>query len=168
VPEVCLPLELSEAEALRQLSRQVGQQLDVQRVTLIYEPAILGAASIRFDRRNISEQQEKYCWHQLPASGGGLGCRGSESASRSRALDHRPAPLAARFGPSEASATQIKGIASRLADWLYYRRLDIITIELESSSGRRAGARHQVRLAGGTGAARCRVDQLLKYERIRG
>jgi hypothetical protein len=138
VPEVCLPLELSEAEALRELSNELGQQLDVERATLIYEPAILGAASVRFvdRRRNISEQEEQILLAPAPDARSGADWDAAEAldlrlTDLARSRPPASSPRGPFFAPSPEGANdarKIKSIASSLADWLYYRsRLNITT-----------------------------------------
>lgn len=141
VPQACLPLELSEAEAIRQLSLEVGRQLDVEHATLVYEPAILGAATVRFAdrRRKINEQLEKTLLAPASVDLGGV------DWDRARALNlslgsltrSRPPANSARgpfFAPAPQSANsvrEIKNIARSFADWLYYHSCLTLTVHPE-------------------------------------
>ena len=59
--QVYVPIKFNEKEAINQLSQKIGRSLAKENMRLIYQPAILGNATIRFlDRkRNIDEKIEK-------------------------------------------------------------------------------------------------------------
>jgi hypothetical protein len=149
ISQVFAPVTLSEQEALRQLAQEAGRALDVQRVDLIYEPAVVGAASVRFvDRkRRINEQVEKV-WlapafpgaarHTCPASGAARGGRWDEMGGvnwdLAQELPLGVAELRSRSEPagswqgtffapapeSANSAQELRDMARSLTDWLYY------------------------------------------------
>jgi hypothetical protein len=138
VPQVFLPLDLHEREATRQLSQDSGRQLDVERIQLVYEPGLIGAAEIRFvDRkRKINEQLEKVLlmsppidaqrsdWGDaatLPIGYGDL-LDDPEEAGEDQGPFFAPVPEDAN------SAREIKSINKKLADWLYYNSKHIINV----------------------------------------
>jgi hypothetical protein len=141
VAQVYLPLELNEAEALRQLSQDAGRQLAVERATLIYEPAIVGGANVRFvDRkRGINEQVEKVLLAPAPGELGEadwdlaeplvLEIRDLISSRSAPSSDY--GPYFAPVPESANSARKLKAIERSLADWLYYNSQLSITVHPE-------------------------------------
>ena len=136
VSQIYLPLEFSEAEVRRRLSQEIGSQLKVERATLIYEPAILGGANVRFvDRkRKINEQVEKVLLAPAPAELGGvdwdlaepLPLRINELVGSRPASSSEHGPCFAPVPESANDARKLKTIERSLADWLYYNsRLSI-------------------------------------------
>jgi hypothetical protein len=130
VSQVFVPVELSEQAAARSLAQEVGRDADVERVQLIYEPAILGGADVRFvDRkRKIDEQVEKILLAPVPDDIRGVDWEEAEALSISlRDLSSGPERVGAEQGPFFApvpeqanSARELKSIGKDLADWLYY------------------------------------------------
>ena len=61
IPQVFLPLEVSENEVKQSLTQKFGPNVSVESVQLRYRPAIFGSGTVRFlDRkRSIDEQTEK-------------------------------------------------------------------------------------------------------------
>jgi hypothetical protein len=141
VSQVYLPLEGSEARALRQLSQQIGRQLNAERAMLIYEPAIVGVANVRFvDRkRRINEQVEKVLLAPAPAEWGGVDWDLAEPLPLgvNELIGSRPAPRSEHgpyFAPAPESANDVrklKAIERSLADWLYYNSRLSITVHSE-------------------------------------
>jgi len=141
VSQVYVPLALSEEAALRELAQEIGLGLEVQSAALIYEPAILGAANVRFfDRkRRINEQVEKVLL--APASGdlGGVDWGLAEALPLQLGDLARSRPPAASergpfFAPAPESANtvrELKGIADSLADWLYFHSRLTLTVHPE-------------------------------------
>jgi hypothetical protein len=141
VSQVYLPLVLSEQEAVRHLAQEIGLGMQVQSVNLVYEPAILGGANVRFvdRRRRVNEQLEKVLLAPPPGEFGGVDWELAEplpvrmgdlvrsrppSSAERRAL-FAPAPEAAN------SERELRSIARSLADWLYYHSRLAITVHPE-------------------------------------
>ncbi|MFQ5577789.1 MAG: hypothetical protein ACE5G8_12475, partial [Anaerolineae bacterium] len=130
VNQVFLPLELSEQAAVRQAAQQTGQSLNVETVQLIYEPAIVGGATVRFvDRkRKIDEQLEKLLLAPPPGDVRGTDWADAEALPISLSdLTGGPERVGKEQGPFYApvpeaanSARELKSITKDLADWLYY------------------------------------------------
>ncbi len=130
VPAVYLPVEMSEQAAVRQLATESGRNLDVSNVQLVYEAAILGAATVRYvdRRRNIDEKSERILLVPAPDD-----FRGADWGSAER-LPIRLGDLTSgpeRVGPDQGpyfastpeganSARELKTIAKDLSDWVYY------------------------------------------------
>ncbi|RME77727.1 MAG: hypothetical protein D6784_03315 [Chloroflexi bacterium] len=130
VPQKFLPLALDERAAIRQLEEDSPRALDVRRVQLVYEPALVAAASVRFvDRkRKIDEQTRKVLVTPAPEEGEPVDWELAESLPITlRDLDERPARVDANQGPFFApipggvnTARELKSIERDLSDWLYY------------------------------------------------
>ncbi len=130
VPQVFLPMELGEQEAIREVSQNTEEDVKATSVQLIYEPAVVGAAEVRFlDRkRDIDEQVEKLL--VTPVSDDARGVDWDEANTLPvsfRDLREDPERVAADQGPFFASvperantARELKSISNDLADWLYY------------------------------------------------
>ncbi len=141
VPQVFLPLHLDEKGALRQLSQEIGRQLDVESLALIYEPAIVGGGHVRFvDRkRHINEQREKVLLAPPPDKFGGVNWELAEALPLSLGeLTAARAPAPADVGPffapvpeSANSERELKGIARDLSDRLYYNSRLTLTVHPE-------------------------------------
>ncbi len=141
VPQLFLPVSVGEQAATRQLAQETGRSLEVTQTQLVYEPAILGAANIRYlDRkRKIDYQVEKIMLVRAP--------EGSRSIDWQQAeilplvlndLRNSPERVAAAQGPFFApapealnSAAKVKSVTKDLADWLYYNNRLKITAHPE-------------------------------------
>jgi hypothetical protein len=130
VAQVFLPQRLSEQEAVYQWQREMKGRAGIERLALIYEPAVLGGASVRFaDRkRRINEQVERVLLTPVPDELGGVDWERAETLaySLSELASSRP-PARSDDGPFFASAPEsanstqeLKDIERSLADWLYY------------------------------------------------
>ncbi len=131
VTQVYLPVELGEQAAIRRASEESGEALTVESTQLIYEPAIIGAASVRFfDRKNkIDEKTHKVLLALNPDSGrGGIDWESAEeSPLSSRDLRKKPERVDEKQGPFFAPAPEsanngreLKSLEKDLSDWLYY------------------------------------------------
>ncbi len=138
VPQAFVPVSLSEQAAIRQLAQELGREPLVESVQLVYEPAIVGGALVRFVDRKcaVNEQVESVLLAPAPgdaSAGSGRGW-GSVDWGAAETLPLRLDDLAA--GPEQAgadrapffaaapqaadSAPELKRIARDLAEWLYY------------------------------------------------
>jgi len=128
--QVFLPIELGEQEAVRKVSQDTGEGVQVTSVQLIYEPAVVGVAEIRFvdSKINIDQQVEKLLL--TPVSGDLRGVDWNEAETlpiEFRDLRDSPERVIADQGPFFASvpeqantAQEIKSIGKDLVDWLFY------------------------------------------------
>jgi hypothetical protein len=149
VSQVFLPLEWDEEAALHQLTQEAGRGLQVERAMLVYEPAILGGANVRFvDRkRNINEQVSQVLLAPPPTDLGGLDWERAEALNLrlDQLVDTRP-PAATEGGPffapapeSANSPRELKEIARSLEDWLYYHSRLSLTLHPELDLFQRPG-----------------------------
>lgn len=143
IPCVYLPVEMGEQAAVRQLATETGRNLDVASVQLVYEPAILGAATVRYvdRRRSIDEKSDRILLVPAPDS-----IRGADWNSAER-LPIRLGDLTSgpeRVGPDQGpffaptpeganSARELKDIAKDFADWIYYN--SSLTIKVHPDLG---------------------------------
>jgi len=130
VTQVYLPLAVDGAAAVRQLAKEHGQSLQPQRIQLVYEPAILGAAAIRFvDRkREIDQRLDQTLLVPVKDTVGGVDWADAELLSLpARDLLKQPEQVEPTQGPFFAvapeqanSGRKLQGIRKALTDWLYY------------------------------------------------
>jgi hypothetical protein len=61
IPEIFLPLEISENDAKQSLSQKFGPNISVERIQLHYKPTIFGSGTVRFldSKQSIDKQIEK-------------------------------------------------------------------------------------------------------------
>jgi hypothetical protein len=130
VPQVFLPVTLNAGQAAVQLGQDQSQVPDVIATQLVYQPALLGGATVRFlDRkRQINEQLEKVLvvpvrddlsgvtWEEAEA----LPIALKDLSRRPRQFNDEQGPY---FGPvpeAANNARKLNTIGRDLADWLYY------------------------------------------------
>jgi hypothetical protein len=130
VAQSFLPVSLSEQAAIRQLSQDTGQSVQVKSARLIYEPALVGAATVRFfdRRRNISEQIDKMLVTPAVDDASYVDWGTAELLPlQPRDLADRPERVESSQGPyfpavpeGVNSAGELKTIEKELSDWLFY------------------------------------------------
>ena len=130
VPQVFLPLDLSEQKAIRQAKEESGRALDVEHIQLVYQPAIVGAAEVRFfDRkRKIDERTEKFLLASIGDDLRGIDWDDAESlplrrrdlSAKAERVGKGQGPFFASVPEAANSAREFKSIAKDLSDWLYY------------------------------------------------
>jgi hypothetical protein len=130
IPQLFLPVTEDENRVMQRLSQGTQSTISLEQAQLVYEPAILGGATVRFfDRKQgISEQRERLLLAPPPDPLGAVDWNRAEAMSISlSALEQEPARLAPGQGPFFAlvpeaanSAAELKNIAQAFADWLYY------------------------------------------------
>jgi len=130
VSQVFVPIELGEQEAIREVSQDTEDGIEVTGVRLVYEPAVMGAAEVRFvDRkRDIDEQVKKILVNTVPGSLGGVDWEEAEALPVDfRDLRQDPERVGADQGPFYAplpeqanTASKLKSIGKDMSDWLYY------------------------------------------------
>lgn len=130
VSQVYVPIAVDDRAALRTINAELGAPVTPQSVQLVFEPAVLGGASVRFmDRkRKIDQREEKLLI--APLSEGVTTAEWDEAELLDlsiRALRRQPESVDAVFGPFFADAPEQANRASKLdrmksdlSDWLYY------------------------------------------------
>ncbi len=138
ITQVYLPVSLVEREAVRQISQDIGAQVEVERVQLVYEPGIIGAAEVRFvDRkRNINEQKERvrlaqgnvdvkrFDWGEAER----LAISARELLDFAEQVDEDQGPYFAPAPEDANSSREITSLKKKLSDWLYYNSAQKITV----------------------------------------
>ncbi len=130
VSQVYVPIAVDDRAALRTINAELGVPVTPQSIQLVFEPAVLGGASVRFvDRkRKIDQREEKLLI--APLSEGVTTAEWDEAELLDlsiRALRRQPESVDAVFGPFFADAPEQANRASKLdrmksdlSDWLYY------------------------------------------------
>ncbi len=179
VTQVFFPVEQSEQAAIRKATQDTGQSPDVETTQLLYEPAIVGSASVRFvdRRRKIDEQTQMLLVAPAPDELRGVDWDSAENfplslndlASGAERVGKEQGPFFAPLPEAANSARELKSIGKDLADWLYYnKRLAITThktLKLSQMPGESARA-FKIRLQQAARERRdAEVDKLAaKYE----
>ncbi len=136
--QVYLPLEIDDQSAIHHLAQEARQPIQPEQMQLVYEAAILGAATIRFiDRkRAIDEQIEQVLLAPVQNDLGGIDWADAEPLTvRTRDLQRQPERADPDQGPFFApvpeqanSVRKLQSMRTSLADWLYSnQRLKIQT-----------------------------------------
>ncbi len=130
--QVFLPVEQSEQAAIRTAAEDTGQSLDVESTQLIYEPALIGAATVRFvnRRKGIDERKDVLLLAPAPDGIRTTDWANAESLPLTlRDLANGPERVGTEQGPFFApvpenanSARELKSISKDLSDWLYYNQ----------------------------------------------
>ncbi len=136
-----LPITFSERDSVRYLTNEAGGAITVKSIRLLYDPGVLGAATVRFAdaKRRIDAKID--VMRLVTAADGPVGIDWGSAESvpiASRKL-LRMAELAEQgpyFAPVPAGAATAKKIAAAakdLADWLYYNQT--LTIDVQPELG---------------------------------
>jgi DNA helicase HerA-like ATPase len=130
VQQVFVPIEFSEQEAIRQITQGTDPDVDVAGVQLIYEPAVVGMAEVRFvDRkRAIDKRVDKLLVALVPDDVGGVDWEKAEAppigpsdlAKAAERVEANRGPFFAALPGRANTAAELKSIGKDLADWLYY------------------------------------------------
>lgn len=130
VTQVYLPLVVTDQAAVRYLAQETRRTVEPESIQMVYEPAILTLAAVRFmDRkRQIDERSERNLLAPLPEHIGGIAWSHAEPVTiKSRDLlpsaEELPQGQGPYFAPAPEAANsgrELKGIEKDLADWLYY------------------------------------------------
>ncbi|GIV77663.1 MAG: hypothetical protein KatS3mg050_2057 [Litorilinea sp.] len=174
VPQVYLPLAVGSADAVRQLTAEVARPVTLLGISLVYEPAALGVASVRFlDRkRQIDVKEEKLLL--APAGAGPVGVdwgsaevlplTARELLRTPGQVDPAQGPFFAPVPDSINGARELKQLARSLSDWLYYNSRLPIQVHPELEVYQMPGERQRAFLARLQQAAReardAEVDRL--------
>jgi hypothetical protein len=130
VTQVYLPLAVDHVAAVRYLAQETRRQIQPESIQLLYEPAIMGVATLQFlDRKKQIEFREDRLL-LTPCQEGVNGVDWNEAETLSiqpRDLRKQPVQPAPQAGPYFADAPEQASQASKLdkmrrdlADWLYY------------------------------------------------
>mgnify|MGYP001367842335 CR=1 FL=1 len=130
VPQLYLPIEISEQAAVRQLGQESGRSVAVDKVELTYEPAFVGSATVSFvdSKRNVNKQRDETLVARVTDRFSGVDWgRADRVALAGGALPQSPEPVGAGQGPFFApiptavnTEQEIGRLSKSLADWLYY------------------------------------------------
>ncbi|MCB9077201.1 MAG: DUF87 domain-containing protein [Anaerolineaceae bacterium] len=129
VPQAFLPIEVSEQAAVRRLGDEQNP-VTVDKIELIYEPAFIGSATVRFvdTKYQVNSQTDQTLVARVAGGLRGVEWNEAETLSIStRELQSAPESLGEGQGPYFASLPEdmnteqeIKGLKQSLSDWLYY------------------------------------------------
>ena len=132
-----LPIVFDERDAVRYLTNEAGGQIVVQTTSLLYDPGILGSATVRFadTKRRVDANVEVMRLARADDGATGVDSGRAESVP----LDSRKVlrnPEAAEQGPyfapvpgGAASAKKLTAAAKDFGDWLYYNQALKISIQ---------------------------------------
>jgi hypothetical protein len=141
---VFLPIVFAEREAVRYLTSEAGGQIAVKSINLLYDPAVLGAATVRFGdpKRRVDAKLEVMRLARADDSATGVDWAKAEDVPvESRRLAKSPelAEQGPYFAPVPAGAASSKKLAAaskELADWLYYNQALKISVQPELNIAR--------------------------------
>lgn len=141
VEQVYLPVEISERGAIRQLADQEGNMVEPTHLQLLYEPAVLAYATVRFvDRkRQIDEVLEHQLLVNAPERIGGVDWESGQTLmfdlrdllDEPELLDPEQGPFYAPAPEKGNSGRELKSISKDFADWLYYNSAMPISVHEE-------------------------------------
>lgn len=131
VRQVYLPVMLPVDNALQELARQKGRLPEVLRRCLVYEPAVIGAASVVFSDRKLEINEVEDILLAFNAFGGAAAKTDWGRAERLSVnpdrLESTPDPSAEGGGPFFAAVPEqannpgeLAAFGRELSDWLYY------------------------------------------------
>lgn len=170
VNQVYLPLELGPEAARRRVQRQTGLPVPAGNGDLVYRPAVLGQAQVRFVDRKLAVDDVQELTYVLPVSAEPLRWRDARAVAPTQGVDPAPEP-GALFVPVPATistARAMQDLTDDLADHLYQTarvtRWYNAALKLYSQPGEQARA-FRIRCEQVARAARDdQVDQLrIKY-----
>ena len=143
VSQVYLPIVFDDQATVRYLAKELGQSINLAAVQLIYEPAILGAAEVRFTdrKRQINEQHAQLLLAPISERIGGVDWSDAEALTlplrdllkQSESVNESQGPFFAAVPEQANSAKELKEIQGDLADWLYYHHK--LTIQVHQTLG---------------------------------
>lgn len=153
IEQAYLPVILSDQAAIRQIGEELRRTVDPESVQLVYEPALLGIAGLRFyDRkRNIDERRDQMLLAPAASGLGGVDWADAEPLTLSqRDLMTSPERLAPAYGPFFAPApesanetTELTSIKNDFSDWLYYNSRLRIQVNSELDLFQKPGERER-------------------------
>ena len=128
--QVFLPIMVSEQAATDRLSEEQGAAMTIDKVELIYEPALMGSATVRFveAKYKVNTHNDQTLAAQVTGQFRGVKWDDAETlAVSARDLHSEPEPVGEGQGsyfaslPEDMNVEQeIKDLKKSLADWLYY------------------------------------------------
>ncbi|MBV5327834.1 MAG: DUF87 domain-containing protein [Chlorobium sp.] len=127
VKQFFLPVLISAEEALEQIQKNNGSESITPPLQLVYEPAVIGSASVVFSdrKRNISKQENMLlAFQDFGRNEGAIAWDKAEQLTiQPDSLTAVPDQSAAGFGevPENANkASELDRFRKSLAEWLYY------------------------------------------------
>jgi hypothetical protein len=167
VTQVFLPAVLDEAGARRYLAEEAGGQISVVSAQLVYQPGILGMASLRFTDRKlgVDEQVERMLLAEPEEGPAGYDWERAELISvRQRELLRSPERVEEGQGPyfpaapeGASTARKLTAAGRQLEDHLYYKTT--LKVNLHEQLGLAQGPREDER------AFRIRLQQAAREQR---
>ncbi len=130
VPQVYLPAQLPERDAVRRLTQAAAAPVEIDRVQLVYLPGLVGGAEVWFvDRkRNLNQPVEQVLLAPVPADLArfdwsqaqtiGLNLRNLQN--QAEPVDEDQGPFFAPVPGNVSSSRELKNLTKKFADWLFY------------------------------------------------
>jgi hypothetical protein len=139
-----LPIVFDERAAVRYLANEAGGRIAVQSISLLYEPGILGSATVRFadTKRRVDAQVDVMRLARPEDGGTQVDWDRAESVpvdSRQLARGAGTAGQGPYFAPvpeGAATAKKLAAAAKELGDWLYYNQTLKISVQPELGMAR--------------------------------
>ena len=167
--QVYLPLTVSEEEAIRSLQERLGHMPRVDTVRLVYEPAILAHASVRFLSRkwDVDYSVERFLLAPPPDDVGRIDWEEAVTLPIDEEdVERKPARVEPDKGPFFAPAPEaanspreFKRITKDLADWLYHTSRVSVKVHPKLKVVKRPGEKERSFLVAVRQAAREQRDR---------
>jgi hypothetical protein len=131
IPQIFLPATMTEQEARSQVTSRFGQQVEIEDIRMVYNPAILGIATVRFvqSKNNIDTQEEikQLLW---PSDEVRIDWSQAENLTlRIEELTRQPIHSESMEGPffnsplpGLSNPRNIRSFEKDLTNWLYHNR----------------------------------------------
>lgn len=131
IPQIFLPATMTEHEVRMQAASRIGQQVEIEDIRMVYNPAFLGIATVRFvqSKHKIDTQEEilRLLW---PSDEVRIDWSQAESLSlQIEELTRQPGqsisaqgPFYNSLPPNFRNVRNIRSVEKDLANWLYYNR----------------------------------------------
>jgi hypothetical protein len=131
IPQIFLPATITEHEARIQAASRKGQQMEIENIQMVYHPAILGIATIRFvqAKHKIDTQEEilrllwpsdevRIDWSEAEI----LSLQLDELSRQPVQTASAPSPFYSTLPPDFDNTRTIRSFKKDLANWLYYNQ----------------------------------------------
>jgi hypothetical protein len=131
IPQIFLPATITEHEARIQAASRKGQQMEIENIQMVYHPAILGIATIRFvqAKHKIDTQEEilrllwpsdevRIDWSEAEI----LSLQLDELSRQPVQTASAPSPFYSTLPPDFDNTRTIRSFKNDLANWLYYNQ----------------------------------------------
>jgi hypothetical protein len=131
IPQIFLPVTINEHEARTQAASRKGEQMEIENIQMVYHPAILGIATIRFvqAKHKIDTQEEilrllwpsdevRIDWSEAEV----LSLQLEELSRQPVQTASAPNPFYGTLPPDFDNTRTIRSFKKDLANWLYYNQ----------------------------------------------